>query len=185
MTKNTFPWIYFCCFQIEMNDISWLGNTWHARLTLGEWRQNLGVTPLSPSSMQVFLLLHSSATRFYQEFFHKKCLPQIHVIILLRSRCWRPFWPGKAQGGIRFSSFVSISNFQFLGHDMDVSDYDGRTPLHLAAAEVKYQQSAYYMEKMNTYLRGTRSASRFSCTSVMSTLNPQTGNKWLSIAWTK
>ena len=67
---------------------------------------------------------------------------------------------------------------------MDVSDYDGRTPLHLAAAEVKYQQSAYYMEKMNTYLRGTRSASRFSCTSVMSTPNPQTGNKLSCISWT-
>ena len=123
---------------------SWLVNTWHVRLTIGEWRQNLGVTPSSPSSMQVFLLLHWSTTRFYQEFFHKKILPKNHVINLLRSRCWRPFWPGKAQGGIRFSSFVSISNFQFLGHDMDVSDYDGRTPLHLAAAEVKYQQSAYY-----------------------------------------
>ena len=40
--------------------------------------------------------------------------------------------------------FVGSPHFQFLGHDMDVSDYDGRTPLHLAAAEVKYQQSAYY-----------------------------------------
>lgn len=38
-------------------------------------------------------------------------------------------------------SFVSIiisfaiSRHMFLGHDMSVSDFDGRTPLHLAAAE--------------------------------------------------
>merc|ERR550517_2230500 len=39
---------------------------------------------------------------------------------------------------------------------MDVSDYDGRTPLHLAAAEC------------------TKSVSHFCCTSAMSTLNRQT-----------
>ena len=27
----------------------------------------------------------------------------------------------------------------FMGHDMSVSDFDGRTPLHLAAAEGHYE----------------------------------------------
>ena len=40
-----------------------------------------------------------------------------------------------------FVGSANFQNFQFLGHDMDVSDYDGRTPLHLAAAEVKYRIS--------------------------------------------
>ena len=34
---------------------------------------------------------------------------------------------------------VSYCRHMFMGHDMSVSDFDGRTPLHLAAAEGHYE----------------------------------------------
>ena len=36
-------------------------------------------------------------------------------------------------------TILLFSRHMFLGHDMSVSDFDGRTPLHLAAAEGHFE----------------------------------------------
>merc|ERR1712060_133116 len=50
----------------------------------------------------------------------------------------------------RASSLCSRSaRHKYLGHDMDVSDYDGRTPLHLAAAEGHKECVTFLLYKCN------------------------------------